>query len=102
MKALDRRLKKGWLWCLLGGSLLMALLILGGELTGKAKVMETPVAELNLKEIQLLKEYHGARAVKFENGKWYFLGPRGRKWYPLTTPMACRELRLSCTETVAK
>ncbi len=68
----------------------------------RIKVKDAKVGDLPLQEVLLLKEYHGAKAVKFENGRWYFLGPRGKRWYPLTTLMACKDLELSCTETAAK
>ncbi len=95
-----RWLERGfWLLFLFG---IVGLLFMVNRSVGKVKVAELPVSPLSLSEVQLLKEYHGARAVKFENGRWYFLGPRGRHWYPLTTSMACRDLRLSCTETASK
>jgi len=94
--------KKRWLaWFLLAG-VGVTLFWSGKKVFSQAKVEEGPMGALSLQEVNLLKEYHGALVVKFEEGKWYFLGPRGRKWYSLTTSMACRDLKLSCVQTATK
>ena len=100
MKTLKKCIKVGLVGGVLGG--LLVALILGEKVLGKAKVVETSFADLNLEEVQRLKAYHGAKVVSLKNGRWYFLGPRGRKWYPLTTYMACQDLGLSCMQTASK
>ncbi len=81
---------------------MLALYYTVGHITEKVKIESNRVSTLSLEEVQLLKAYHGARVVREKGGHWYFLGPRGRRWYPLTTPAACRDLKLACTETAAK
>lgn len=93
--------RKNWCW-LCGGVLILALYYTVGHLTERVRTESTRVSTLSLEEVRLLKAYHGARVVRESEGRWYFLGPRGRRWYPLTTPAACRDLKLACTETAAK
>ncbi|WP_297058096.1 hypothetical protein [Thermosulfurimonas sp.] len=93
--------RKNWCW-ICGGMLVLGLGWALQHFTAQARIESGPVGNLSLQEVLMLKEYHGARVARLEHGHWYFLGPRGRRWYSLTTPAACRDLNLVCTRTAAK
>jgi len=96
-----RFFRKNWCW-LCGGALALLAYYAVGHLTERIRVEPERMSPLSIEEVRLLKAYHGARVVREKNGRWYFLGPHGRRWYPLTTQAACRDLKLACTETASK
>ncbi|QJA05644.1 hypothetical protein FVE67_01995 [Thermosulfurimonas marina] len=97
MKSLFNIFRKNWCW-------LCAALVVGtgyllvSTVSSRVEIESTPSGDLTLEEVQLLKQYHGAYAVKREGRRWYFLGPRKRHWYPLTTASACQDLKLPCPQ----
>ncbi len=76
-------------------ALLLVVVLVGTALVLVSRTAETfttqEVTTLKLDEVKLLMKYHGATIARYQDGKWYFLSPRGR-WLPLKTKAACRYL----------
>ena len=97
MKGFFGFLRKNWCW-ICAALLVGTGYLLVSTVTSRVEIRSTPPGELTLQEVQLLKQYHGAYAVKRVGQRWYFLGPRKRRWYPLLTVTACRALKLPCPQ----
>ena len=97
MEKWKRFLRRSWCW--LGALLTLGVLyLLVSLIAGRVQTQTSPPGDLTLQEVRLLKEYHGAYVVKREGGRWYFLGPHKRHWYPLLTQTACQDLKLPCPQ----